>query len=55
MKEGSTKIEKLNNEYSNIQSKLNYDIEQLKLKKDEFERYKEVEIKKLEKEKKLIN
>ena len=38
-----------------MQSKLNYDLEHFNLKKNEFEKYKETEIKKLEKEKKLIN
>ena len=54
-KEEKARMERLNNECLRIKLKLNNDMEQLNLRKDEFEKYRETEIKRFEKERKLLN
>ncbi len=54
-KEERAKIDRLKNEYEQLQYELNLDIEEFNSKKIEFEKFRESELKKIEKEKKNYN
>ena len=54
-REERLKIENLKIEYERLQLKLKYDINDFSKRKDEFERFREIELKKLEHEKNICN
>ena len=54
-KQERSKIDRLKNEYEQLQYELNLDIEEFNSKKIEFEKFRESELKKIEKEKKNYN
>ena len=54
-KQERSKIDRLKNEYEQLQYELNLDIDEFKSKKIEFEKFRENELKKIEKEKKNYN